>query len=59
LNSPNNPSDIDELMEKGNALLISGRLDEAIKYYDRALAIDPNFKEALNGKGLALNRLGK
>ena len=30
----------------------------SIKYIDKALAIDPNYKEALNDKGFALYRLG-
>jgi tetratricopeptide (TPR) repeat protein len=31
---------------------------DAIQYYDKALDIDPNYKEALNGKGNALDGLG-
>ena len=29
-----------------------GNYTQAIKYYDKALAIDPNDKDALNNKGL-------
>ena len=36
-----------------------GKYNEAITYLDRALAIDPNYKEALNDKGLALYNLGR
>ena len=36
-----------------------GKYQEAITYYDKVLAIDPNFVYALNGKGVALDDLGK
>ena len=41
-------------MIKLSALYNQGKYAEAITYYDKALAIDPNDKEALNGKGDAL-----
>jgi hypothetical protein len=31
---------------------------DAIQYYDKALAIDPKFVGALNGKAAAVARLG-
>ena len=31
---------------------------QAIQYYDKALAIDPKYVDALSGKGNALNDLG-
>jgi Tfp pilus assembly protein PilF len=34
------------------------KLSEAIKYYDKALEIDPNNALVLNNKGFDLNRLG-
>jgi tetratricopeptide (TPR) repeat protein len=44
--------------EKGHALLNNlGNYTGAIKYLYKALAIDPNFKGALNDKGNALNNL--
>ena len=42
----------------GNALKHLGRTEEAIKFYDRAIAIDPQFKDAINNKGAALKDLG-
>jgi tetratricopeptide (TPR) repeat protein len=33
---------MDALIHKGLALFNLGRSEEAIEYYDRALAIDPN-----------------
>jgi tetratricopeptide (TPR) repeat protein len=35
-----------------------GNYSQAIPYVDKALAIDPNFKVALSGKGYVLNSLG-
>ena len=28
-----------------------GKYEEAITWYDKALAVDPNYLDALNGKG--------
>ena len=44
---------------KGDALRKQGKYDEAIKYYDKALAIDPYHKPSLNSKGIALAKQGK
>jgi tetratricopeptide (TPR) repeat protein len=35
------------------------RYNEAIKYYDKALAIEPNATNILNNKGIVLTKLGK
>jgi len=45
------------LFDKGNALFNHGNYTGAIEYFDKALAIDPNFKEALNGKAGSLAEL--
>ncbi len=37
-----------------NQLVLQGKLDEALRHYDAALAIKPNFHEAHYNKGLAL-----
>jgi tetratricopeptide (TPR) repeat protein len=47
------------LLNKGRDLQILGKHQEAISYYDKALAIEPNDLLALYGKGLALYELGK
>ena len=41
----------------GIANLHLGRLDESLRAFDRALAIEPRMPEALTNKGSALNRL--
>jgi tetratricopeptide (TPR) repeat protein len=47
------------LIEIGNALYRLGKYNEAITYYDKALAINPNDVNALDYKGAALTKLGK
>lgn len=54
-----NSSLIFELIEKGNSFSNLGRYNEAITYYDKALAIDPKQAEALYNKGAMLGNLGK
>ena len=51
-------NDTSTLMEKGAALKSSGQYEEAINYYDKVLAIDPNNVDVLTDKGLALHNLG-
>jgi tetratricopeptide (TPR) repeat protein len=46
------------LTNKGIALFNLERYTEAIKYFDKALAIDPQYVDALNNKGRALSHLG-
>ena len=43
----------------GVVLAQAGRLDEAVKSYQRAVAIDPGYAEALYNLGSALNRAGE
>jgi tetratricopeptide (TPR) repeat protein len=44
---------------KGMAYLNAGNYTEAIPYFDKALAMNPNYSLALNNKGAALYGLGK
>ncbi|NER90014.1 MULTISPECIES: tetratricopeptide repeat protein [unclassified Moorena] len=46
------------LINRGNALKSIGRLEESIKNYNQALAIEPNSDQALVQCGDALNQLG-
>jgi tetratricopeptide (TPR) repeat protein len=51
-------TDVSTLVDKGNALFRQGNYAEAITSYDKALAVDPNYKGALYSKGLALKKQG-
>ena len=51
--------EIDLLYDDGNFFLCTGKYDEAIKYYDIILKLNPGSKIALGYKGLALMRLNK
>ncbi|MEP6576721.1 MAG: tetratricopeptide repeat protein [Nitrososphaerota archaeon] len=43
---------------KGNALFQLDKLDQAIKEFDSALKLNPNYINALNNKGAILSSLG-
>lgn len=45
-------------MGLGDTLDSPGRQAQAIQYFDRALAIDPKFEDALSYKGETLSNLG-
>ncbi|MGQ9722748.1 MAG: tetratricopeptide repeat protein [Candidatus Jordarchaeum sp.] len=47
------------LVSKGNSMVDRGEFEEAIKFYDQALEIDPKDVVALANKGTALDQLGK
>jgi tetratricopeptide (TPR) repeat protein len=49
------------LNNKGSSFIVNNPVNytEAITYYDKVLAIDPNDKSALTNKGLALNHLAR
>jgi tetratricopeptide (TPR) repeat protein len=51
--------DVETLLNKGRELSNLGKHQEAISYFDKALAIDPNDVDALDNKGLAVANLGK
>lgn len=48
-----------EWVEKGNAFEQLGEHNKAIEAYDKAIAINPNFKYAWYNKGNALTKLGE
>jgi len=50
---------VSEKIQEGNLLINKSKYDDAIKLYDQVLKIDPGSVEALNGKGLAFNKLGR
>lgn len=49
----------DEWYNEGNDLGQSGKYEEAIKAFDEALKINPQFVDAWNNKGFALADLGR
>jgi tetratricopeptide (TPR) repeat protein len=53
------PNDFWGLMTEGNVLMDSGKYDEALGYYNKALNIDPKNSYAWYNKGMALCLLGK
>nr|MDO8082566.1 tetratricopeptide repeat protein [Candidatus Freyarchaeota archaeon] len=54
-----NSESVDELINKGNSLVDKGKYEEAIKFYDKALKINPQDVVALTNKGTALDQLGR
>jgi|GEM_PF-103962 len=53
------PAPADQLHTQGIARYRAGRIDEALEYYERALALQPDFAAALNSKGFALQDLDR
>ena len=47
----------DRLAEEGNGRFIQGQYQEAIRYYDAALRVDPDFKAARTNRAAACERL--
>ena len=50
---------VDEWVTEGIELGQAGKYAEAIKSYDEALKINPQYAQAWNNKGVALKNLGK
>lgn len=50
---------VKDLVNKGNEFFHQGKFEEAIRCYDEALALKPDYSEALFNKGTALCELGK
>ena len=48
-----------DLIEKGHMSFNKSKYEEAVKWYDQALKIDPKSTDSLNGKGLVFNKLGR
>jgi tetratricopeptide (TPR) repeat protein len=48
-----------EWCNKGVSLNSLGRLDESIRFFDKAIEINPRYAEAWNNKGISLHRLGR
>ncbi|MBF0380932.1 MAG: tetratricopeptide repeat protein [Magnetococcales bacterium] len=51
-------SDADELLQKGLTFFNTGKFDEAIFNYQKAIVIKPNFAQALSNLGVVLQHCG-
>ena len=49
---------VESSIELGNIFFDQGDFTEALKYYYKALAIEPNYISVLHNKGVALHELG-
>ena len=47
------------LTDLGNLYMQKGKLDEAERYFDRAIKINPEYAESWNGKGMVMVKKGK
>ncbi|HEY7081317.1 MAG TPA: tetratricopeptide repeat protein [Nitrososphaeraceae archaeon] len=47
------------MIQQGNEMINISKYEDAVKSFDQVLTIHPGSVEALNGKGLALNKLGR
>ncbi len=47
------------LFARGNALAVKGELRDALKSYDKILAIAPGILEVINNRGICLSQLGR
>lgn len=52
-------SEIDELLEKGNHLLVEGMFEQALSHFEQALLLDQKDATLWNQKGVALRSLGR
>lgn len=50
---------VKDLVNRGNEFFYQGKFEEAIRFYDEALALKPDYSEALFNKGTALCEQGK
>ena len=48
---------INSILDEANKLFLQGRLKDAIIFYDKILAENPNHIASLNNKGYALSKL--
>lgn len=54
-----NSTFVSEKIQEGDLLMNKSKYEDAIKIYDQVLKVDPHSVEALNGNGLAFNKLGR
>jgi Flp pilus assembly protein TadD len=49
----------EDLLKKGRLLLVEGKFEDALSYFEQALLMDQNNAEVWNQKGAALRSLGR
>ncbi len=54
-----NPAKADAWLKKANAMVIKGKLEDALTVYDKVISLDPENDSALAKKGAALEGLGR
>jgi tetratricopeptide (TPR) repeat protein len=59
VNQTNITSAIADMVQEGNDFFNASEYTKAMTYYEQALKLDSSSVEALNGKGMVLNSLGK
>ncbi len=52
-------SNIDDLVEKGKALLEENKFEEALGFFEQALLLNQNDPQLWNYKGVALRSIGR
>lgn len=52
-------SSIGNLVEKGKALLLENKFEEALGFFEQALLLNQNDPELWNNKGIALRSIGR
>jgi Flp pilus assembly protein TadD len=50
---------VEDLLKKGKELLIEGKFEEALSYFEQALLLDQNNANTWNKKGAALRSMGR
>lgn len=52
-------TDRDEAFDEANGLLAIGEMEEAVSFYRKAVAIDPDFFDGWHALGMALMKVGQ
>ena len=47
------------MIQKGKSLVEDGKYEEALKFFEKALELDPNDHKIWNQKGIALRSMGR
>lgn len=50
---------VDELIKAGKTLLVEGKFEDALSYFEQALLLDQNNADIWNQKGVTLRSMGR